>query len=435
MASAITSTNQEATFGRLLIYKSRLPRLTHPKKAGKLRDDKIRVAALLPGVWMKKNLRTCCLTFTAVLLLTACGSGRLPEKATGQPALTETAVYMTVEAMTTQIVQTDQAGQTLSAPPPTPTPTLSPSPQPSPTAVILQLLTPTARPTGTTQTPSGPCNLAEFISETIPDGSQFFPGSLFTKTWLLRNIGSCAWTAGYLLEYVSGNVSTIKTTQPFTTVNILPGQTVQISAEITAPETPGSYRADFKLRDASGETFSFRNPANTFWVDFDVVSSTYNLADNYCAAQWTSGAGPLPCPGNAGDSRGFVFSDPAPKLENGYIDDETALWMGEQSIDNGYIKGTYPGLKLPDGARFEVTIGCAVEKKACDAIIALNYQEGTLPMQTLAYWREVQDGTFHQVSWDLSSLSGKNVQIILIVDANGSYTDDMIHLLQPRIVR
>jgi hypothetical protein len=76
-----------------------------------------------------------------------------------------------------------------------------------------------------------------------------------------------------------------------------------------------------------------------------------------------------------------------------------------------------------------------VEKKACDAIIALNYQEGTLPMQTLAYWREVQDGTFHQVSWDLSSLSGKNVQIILIVDANGSYTDDMIHLLQPRIVR
>jgi hypothetical protein len=368
-------------------------------------------------------------------MLTACSAGSQPETATGQPALTETAVNLTVEALTTQIVQTDQARQTLSAPSPAPTPTLISSPKPSPTAVTLPLPSPTPLLPAATQTPTGPCNQAEFISETIPDGSQFFPGSVFTKTWLLRNSGSCSWTASYLLEYVSGNVSTIKTTQPFTTVNILPGQTVQISAEITAPESPGSYRADFKLKDASGETFSFRNPANTFWVDFDVVSSTYNLADNYCAAQWMSGAGPLPCPGNAGDSRGFVFSDPAPKLENGYIDDETALWMGEQSIDNGYIKGTYPGLKLPDGARFEVTIGCAVEKKACDAIIALNYQEGTLPMQTLAYWREVQDGTFHQVSWDLSSLSGKNVQIILIVDANGSYTDDMIHLLQPRIVR
>ncbi|MFZ3070298.1 MAG: NBR1-Ig-like domain-containing protein, partial [Anaerolineaceae bacterium] len=335
----------------------------------------------------------------------------------------------TVEAMTTQIV----ASQVLPTQPISPTgtqPVMNPTPAPSQSP---QAATTTPLPTET-PTATLPCDQAEFVTETIPDGSQFFFGSVFTKTWTLRNAGSCTWTSSYEVEYTEGNLPDILTYQKFTSGSVAPGQTVTVSLSITVPDNAGEYRADFKLRNASGTTFSFKNPDKTFWIEIQAVSGHLNLADNFCAAEWTSGVGILPCPGKAGDAKGFVISDPAPVLENGYQDDEIALWLGVQSMDNGYIQGTYPAMKIPAGSKFEAIIGCEQTAKTCDALIALNYREGSGAMQTLTYWNETNDGAFHKVSYDLSALAGKNVQLILIVDAHGSAQGDKVHLLQPVII-
>ncbi len=53
--------------------------------------------------------------------------------------------------------------------------------------------------------------------------------------------------------------------------------------------------------------------------------------------------------------------------------------------------------------------------------------------QTLATWNEVQDGKFNQVKVDLSSLAGKKVQFILLVEANGSPENDRALWFGPRI--
>ncbi len=68
----------------------------------------------------------------------------------------------------------------------------------------------------------------------MPDGTSFKPDQDFTKTWRLKNIGTCTWTKAYALVFVSGDRMTgDKVTQ--LKANVAPGQTVDISIELTAP--------------------------------------------------------------------------------------------------------------------------------------------------------------------------------------------------------
>ncbi|PIU90073.1 MAG: hypothetical protein COS63_04110, partial [Anaerolineae bacterium CG06_land_8_20_14_3_00_57_67] len=50
------------------------------------------------------------------------------------------------------------------------------------------------------------CDWAQFVADiTVPDGASFAPGAAFTKTWRLKNIGTCTWTTSYALVFVSGS--------------------------------------------------------------------------------------------------------------------------------------------------------------------------------------------------------------------------------------
>jgi len=95
----------------------------------------------------------------------------------------------------------------------------------------------------------------QFVTDvTIPDGTVVTPGQNFTKTWRLKNIGTCAWTPSYTVVFSDGNSMNGPTTQALTT-NVNPGQTVDISVALTAPTTPGEYTGNWKIRDASGGSF------------------------------------------------------------------------------------------------------------------------------------------------------------------------------------
>src|SRR5687768_16536485 len=49
------------------------------------------------------------------------------------------------------------------------------------------------------------CDAALFIADvTVPDGSAYSPNASFTKTWRLKNTGTCTWTTAYKLVFVSG---------------------------------------------------------------------------------------------------------------------------------------------------------------------------------------------------------------------------------------
>jgi hypothetical protein len=117
-------------------------------------------------------------------------------------------------------------------------------PDPQPTATVNPTPVPDVR---------GCTNDMRYVRDvTIPDGTEMDPGQAFTKTWEIRNSGTCDW-GGYRLVYHSdeqmGGPDTI--TVPATSA----GQTVQVSVNLTAPATPDTYFSRWTMRSADGDNF------------------------------------------------------------------------------------------------------------------------------------------------------------------------------------
>jgi hypothetical protein len=131
---------------------------------------------------------------------------------------------------------------------------------------------PTAPLPAATKTPI-PCNRASFVKDvTYPDGTKVTAGSSFTKTWRIKNNGSCTWTSGYVLLFDSGDQMNAPATGPVTSGTVAPGETVDISVNLTAPGAPGSYQGNFKLRSADNIVFGINaNAQGPFWVKIVVL--------------------------------------------------------------------------------------------------------------------------------------------------------------------
>lgn len=344
----------------------------------------------------------------------------------------------TTSAMQTEIarLQTQVAIQPTAAPnEPTVTPQAPTATSVPPTATNV----PTATQVPPTATPSIACNEAGFVMDvSIPDGSILSPGMYFTKTWRLRNIGSCTWTSAYDLVFVGGDLMGAPTEQAIPG-NVAPGQVIDLTIALTAPGNDGFFRGFWRLRDASGTLFGIGRKSGSFYVDIQVQSprSSYpfDFAASYCSAEWTSGAGRLPCQGPSDDSRGSVQRIAKPILENGYQDDEPALRMQPQMINDGIIRGRFPAFRVENGHFFVAVIGCANKANNCDVTFQLGYQIGNGSIETLASWHEVYDEQYRPVEFDLSGLRGNDVNLILTIQANGSSSQDVALWLAPRVIK
>ena len=157
---------------------------------------------------------------------------------------------------------------------------------------------------------------AQFVTDvTVPDGTKYDPGATFTKTWRLRNVGTCTWTTAYTMVFDTGaqmgSVAAVNLT------NTPPNQTVDVSVNLTAPSAAGHYIGYWKFKNANGTPFGIGVNANRdWWVEINVTSSTQTgVAFDFTArageATWSSGAGGLSFPGTNGDVKGFAL-----KLDN-----------------------------------------------------------------------------------------------------------------------
>ena len=354
--------------------------------------------------------------------------------------LTQTAAAPDVNAIMTQAAQTVVAELTITAPTatltPTPTLTFTPAP-PSPTPTITNTPLPTATFTPTLN--PLPCNAAQFVSDvTIPDGTIFPPKARFTKVWRLRNVGTCTWTSQYALAFLSGERMGAPNVLGLA-INVLPGQSVDLSAELVAPNQAGTYRGNWMLRDPQGNLFGIGSRYNNpFWVQIRVAEVNSNYAYDFvysvCDGEWSSGSqSRLPCPGVSGSADGSVNILDNPVLESGRLENEPALQVVPNNKDNGYIQGRYGGIRIQNGYRFKAGVMCADNAKGCDVIFRLAYREGGGQMVELGSWREVYDGQYTTVNVDLSFLSGKTIELYLIVDANGGTKNNIALWWLPHI--
>ena len=103
--------------------------------------------------------------------------------------------------------------------------------------------------------PTSNCNVMQFVTDvTYPDGAIVTPGQNFTKTWRLKNAGTCTWTPSYAVVFSDGNSMNGPSTQALAS-NVNPGQTIDISVNLTAPAATGDHTGNWKIRDASGVLF------------------------------------------------------------------------------------------------------------------------------------------------------------------------------------
>jgi len=211
----------------------------------------------------------------AILFIVALAGCNLPNsEATSPPETVFTLAAQTVDAELTRVAQT-QAPPTVSATL-TPFPSSTAAGAPTPTRTAAQTSTPTPIP----------CNAAGFVSDvTIPDGTAMAPNQTFTKTWRLKNIGTCTWNSAYQVVFDHDKAMSGPASQPLTTGIVAPGETLDISVNLKAPPAVGSYKGYWMLRDPNDVLFGLRGD-EPFWVSI-VVDSTLplTLTLDYVAAE------------------------------------------------------------------------------------------------------------------------------------------------------
>ena len=170
---------------------------------------------------MKKTFLIAVMVIMVSISLSACNMPGSSISVAEQTAIIERSVAETVAAGTVETI--DPGGEDPSV--------ITDTPDPGPSD------TPTLTPEPDIPTPSDtpiPCNLGRFITDiTIPDGTVFEPGIVFTKTWRLRNVGSCAWTSGYDIVFSGGDAMDAPGSVQLTSGTVDPGQSVDVSVDFT----------------------------------------------------------------------------------------------------------------------------------------------------------------------------------------------------------
>jgi hypothetical protein len=186
-------------------------------------------------------------------------------------------------------------GATLEIPANTATNTILPSVTPTGTTAPTSTFTPTV-----TNTPV-PCNWVQFVSDvTIPDNWETGPLDHFTKTWRLKNIGSCTWTSGYSLVFDHGDQMGAPAEQQLTAGTVAPGATIDVSVNLLTPAAVGTYQGYFKLRASDSSIFGIGAGADVaFWVKIKVVTPaliTSQVEAQVTVAPGVSGIATADCP-------------------------------------------------------------------------------------------------------------------------------------------
>lgn len=165
----------------------------------------------------------------AGMLLSACGGSAPATNATDSPDAVSTQVEQTVQARLTAVPSA---------------------------AATLPASVPTALPASTK--PGAQCtDAATFVTDvTIPDETVMTPSQAFTKTWRVKNSGTCIWTTAYTYALEEGPGNEVWTDAPHPlTAAVEPGQSVDISVNLTAPAFSRGFTAYYQLYNAAGTPF------------------------------------------------------------------------------------------------------------------------------------------------------------------------------------
>lgn len=207
------------------------------------------------------------LVILGLLILSGCN---LPSSQSGQDDAqsAQTLAAQTIEARLTENagggnVNPTDSGNEQPADTQAPADTLAPTDTPEPSN------TPEPSATSTSETP---CNKAAWVKDvTVPDGTEMGPGETFTKTWRVRNEGTCTWNNNYKLVFEDGDQMGAPSVVSLSIGTVAPNETVDLSVELTSPDDPGDYKSEWLIRSDQNEVFGLGNSDAPVFVTITVV--------------------------------------------------------------------------------------------------------------------------------------------------------------------
>lgn len=137
---------------------------------------------------------------------------------------------------------------------------------------------------------------ALFVEDvSIPDGADLSPQQPFTKTWRLRNTGSCTWDADYQLVFAGGDQLGGPDSIPLGLTP--PGATLDLSVDLVAPAGRGAFAGLFEIRNPADDVVPV-GKLKSIWVRITVGGGP----DLSPPAQTAiAGTPPVPRGGRAGE--------------------------------------------------------------------------------------------------------------------------------------
>ena len=358
-------------------------------------------------------------------------------------------------------------------------PPAAPSPPPETAAPPPTAAPPTESPPPEPTTAAG-CTLgARWVADvTVPDNTEFAPRTPFVKTWRVRNSGTCTWEPGTKLVFISGDPMG---GPPAVDVPALaPGAQTDVSVNLTAPATPGTYRANYQFQAPDGTRFGaviwaqivvpvpatappptevpteaptatptvrliltpigpivtmVPPPVTVIRPTVHAVEILYDFVAQAPSASWYNNAGTaLSFPGRDDDPNGFALWRDNWYLENGSRP-ARVLETHPKWENGGGISGRYTvNVTIRSGDVFKAKIGFLQGAEAGNARWTLGYYEGgtyhALQSVTKSYNGSLQDFTV-----SLNALDGKQVDFVLSVWANGPAAQDWAIWQDARIER
>ncbi|RKF72290.1 putative zz type zinc finger domain-containing protein [Golovinomyces cichoracearum] len=120
---------------------------------------------------------------------------------------------------------------------------------------------------------------AEFVRDTITDGTSFPPNEIFKQTWYLRNCGTDSWPRGCYVKFVAGKNMSFVNTQNLNNFNehekaaissisdteVAPGEMIGFTVLLKAPCDPGNFISHWRLVTSDDVTVG-----TNLWCDINV---------------------------------------------------------------------------------------------------------------------------------------------------------------------
>jgi len=259
-----------------------------------------------------------------------------------------------------------KAAEETVSPPLTESPSATPAEPPTATVTLSAQANATSTPETPIPTNAPDCtNSAAFVADvTIPDNSNIPSRSTFTKTWRIKNTGTCIWGPDYTLTHYSEE-------RMLAALSVLlsvtfPDQTTDISLDLIAPNTVGIHKGFFVIKNPAGLIMKVDKDSR-LWVVIDVSSQ---VASGPTA---TPGSGSIPITG--GES-GFVNATCSYTADAAKVT-ETINALNAYRTDNRLPAYTVNELLTKAATAYANDI-------ACNKLFAHNGSDGSTPTTRVA---------------------------------------------------